>query len=293
VLVLAERPRVGTAFRPSRLAVAMGAGIALLGASLFLPWQRACYPDADVLAERGTSGPCLTANGWTLGLEGSVGLLAALALAVVVPALALRALSRTELAVALALLVATLAVRLESGTQAGVRLEIAYGVVLGLAAAALLVGLALAPVRVPGLDSSTRATALPGAALGAAYVAVVVLPWWGVLPGDLWSTFASGPARLSWITVAAALVAIRLTGDWVTRLVRHGTGRDTDELVVLPLALVALAGLDALRYGLDDLTWNTAVLGSLATALTLLALVERAGGFARVQVPEVLRVDRI
>ena len=62
---------------------------------------------------------------------------------------------------------------------------------------------------------------------------------------------------------------------------------------MLPLALVSLAALDALRYGLGELTWNTALLGGLAVALSALGLVERVGGFDQVHVPEPLRLDRI
>jgi len=283
---LADRP--GFAVRRSWLAAGLVAGPALLAAGLFAPWERACY-SGNQLARLGISGQCVSRNGWEL--ETSVALLLALALVSVLLPLALAELSRTELAVGVALLVATLGFRLDLGDHGGVQVEPAYGAFVGFAAAALLVVLALSGVRVRGVDWSRRATAVPGAALGAAYVAAVVLPWWDVLPSGVWSTFAPGLARLSWMTVAAALLAIRLSYLWATRLSQHT--RQADELVVLPLALVALVVLDALRYGLGDLTWNTALLGAFALALVVLGLVERAGGFERVHVPDPLRLDRI
>jgi hypothetical protein len=68
---------------------------------------------------------------------------------------------------------------------------------------------------------------------------------------------------------------------------------EVDELVVLPLVLEALVVLDLFRYGFDDATWNTAVLGAIAAAPVALGLVERAGGFERIDLPAVLRVDRL
>jgi hypothetical protein len=291
-LVLAERPWESIRLRPTWLAAGAGAALVLLGVSLFLPWQRACYEDESVLRDIGASGRCLTANGWRPE-EAALGMVVALALVAVVLALALRAFSRTELAFGLALLVATLGFGLETGNSGGVELEVVYGAVVGFVAAAVLVGLALAPVRIHAVDWSGRRTAVPGVLLGAAYVALVVLPWWNVLPDGVWSTFSPGLARLSWMTLAAALLALRLAYSWATRLAPSGAPRSTEELVLLALALTSLVVLDALRRGLDDLTWNTALLGSLAVALTVLGLVERAGGFDRVHVPDLLRIDRV
>ena len=111
---------------------------------------------------------------------------------------------------------------------------------------------------------------MPGVLLGAAYVTAIVLPWWGVLPDGVWSTFAAGLARLSWMTLAAALLAVRLSYGWATRLAPRGW-RGTDELVALPLVLTTFVALDAGRRGLDELSWNTALLGGLAIALLGLA----------------------
>ena len=95
------------------------------------------------------------------------------------------------------------------------------------------------------------------------------------------------------MTLAAALIGVRLACLWATRLSRPGAAPDTTELVALPLVLVSLAVLDVLRRGLDDLAWNTALLGGLAVAMAVLGYVEREGGFQRVHVPDVLRIDRV
>jgi hypothetical protein len=218
-------------------------------------------------------------------------LLVAICLTAVVLALVAEVPSRIELAAAVALLVTTAGFRLETRTLGGVDLDIGYGALVGFVAAAVLVGVALAGSRRTDVAWNGGWTEALGAALGAAYVAAVALPWWGISSLESWSTLSNGLARLSWLTVAAALVAVRLTGRWIVRIA--GRPADADELVVLPLVLGALVALDVFRYGFDDMTWNTALLGGLALASIALGLVERAGGFARVQIPESLRVDRI
>src|SRR5262249_42343015 len=152
----------------------------------------------------------------------------------------------------------------------------------------VLVVLALAALRphAPG-----RRLALAPAAVGLVYVAVVVLPWWGVLPDGTWSTFSRAFAGLSWETVAAALVGIRLVRLSVARAA--GGPRSADEPVTLPLALAALAALDAIRLRELGLTWNTVVLVALSGILLAFGVVERAGGLRGLDEPEFLRIDRI
>jgi hypothetical protein len=218
-------------------------------------------------------------------------MLAAVCLTAVVLAVVPLVPSRLELAVAVALLVATAGFRLETGTFSGIDFDIGYGALAGFVAAAAVVAVGLAAARTAEFTFTGEWTASVGAALGAVYVAAVVLPWWNLSSLDSWSTLENGLARLSWMTVAAALVAIRLTGRWIHRA--SGRPGDVDELVVLPLVLGALVALDVFRYGVGDMTWNTAVLGVLAAASTALALVERAGGFDHVHVPDQLRLDRL
>jgi hypothetical protein len=268
-LVLAERPR--PSFTPPRSAAAVSSAgaLALLAVSLFLPWQRACYP-GDQAAQLGLSGRCVSGNGWRP--EGSVALLLALAVVAVVLALGVRELSRTELAVGLALMVATLGFQLETGEHAGAQFDIGYGAFAGFVAAAVLVGVALAGVGLREVDWSRRGTVVAAGMLAAAYVAAVVVPWWDVTS----SAGASESARLTWLTIAAALVAVRLAGRWLTRLSREAV-RENDELVVLPLVLGVLVAIDVVRFGVGDISWHSALLGCLAVALLVLGRVERGG----------------
>ena len=180
-----------------------------------------------------------------------------------------------------AALVATLGFELEHGTQAGARLSFGYGAFVGFVAAGALVATALVPLAGPRLvlDLVPVAGAL-------AYLTVVAVPWWGVLPLGVWDTFLVALARVSWLTVASALLALRLAALWR----RPGRSR---ERVAVSLALVAVTLLDTLPLPTVRLTWNMAVLLGLAAPLAVHALVEASGGWRGVRVPEILRVDRI
>jgi hypothetical protein len=274
----------------AHVAAAATAGAALV-TSLFLPWQTACYGhDAD-LKSLGVAGRCISSNG--LGLLGSTAavLTIGLVVAIAVPGSGRRFVSTLELATGVCLLVGTLGFRLETGTQYGVRLGFGYGSVVGFVAAALLVALVLARLRWswPALESAVPRL-LP-LALGVVYVAAVVVPWWGVLPDQVWSIFRPRFAVASWLTIASVLLAIRLVYVWA----RHSRGSSDrgPELVLLSSALVVLAVLDAVPLPTVRLTWNSGVLLGLSVPLTLLALIEERGGLRNVQVPELLRVDRI
>ena len=287
LLAVTDRPRAKLVWSRRQ---GTGTGIAFLvfATSLFLPWQRACYPQGREFASVGVSGRCISTNGWTL--ETSAAALAAAGLVAVAFAPSLRRFARGELAAGVALLVATSGFLLQTGVSGGIRLSLGYGSIVGFVAAGLLVGLALERPHVSVGDRSRAAPALLAIAFGAAYVTAVVLPWWDVLPTGVWSVFALGLTRLSWLTIAALAVGLRLIRLWWSRL--RDRSASADELVLLPLALVALAVLDAVRAG-GHLTWNSALLGGLALALTGLGLVERSGGLGAIEIPAILRVDRI
>jgi hypothetical protein len=199
--------------------------------------------------------------------------------------------SNLELATGLGLLVATLGFRLETGTQNGVRLGFGYGSTVGFVAAALLLALVVARVRWSWPDLKSAAPSLLPLALGVVYVAAVVVPWWDVLPHEVWSTFIPRFAAVSWLTIASALLSIRLVYVWARQ--SRGISDRGPELVLLSMALVVLGVLDAVPLPTVQLTWNGGVLLGLSVPLTLLALIEERGGFRNVHVPEILRVDRI
>jgi len=284
LVALADRS-LGRAFRP--LPLSAGA-VAVVGAalvtSLFLPWQSACFDDTTDLQRLGVAGRCLSANGFSP--VGSVAAVLTLVLVAVVATAARRPRSTIQLAVGIGLLVTTLGFAVETGNHGGERFSFGYGSFIGFAAAGLLLALAFHGVTwTPRELRATTWNPLP-IVLGAAFVFVVVVPWWGVLPTAVGSVLSPD---LSWLTLAGALVALRIVHLWI----RHARGVPAHgpELVTLSLALVVLAVLDAapsLR-----LSWHGAVLLGISVPLTLLAMIEERGGLKNLHVPEILRVDRI
>ena len=259
--------------RPPAFALAVGAAAALLVASLFLPWQRECYP--------GAHGFCISVNGWSVPGTASAAL--ALALGFFLLAQRRRSAPLVELAAVVGLLVATLGFELVEGTFAGVRLSFGYGSTLGFAAAALLVAIVLARVRPPKLGRDDAVRLLPVAAC-AGYAAIVVLPWWGVLSFDTVQTLRFAP--LSWLTIAGVLVDLCLLGHWARRC-------SDVRLVLMPLALLALAALELIRFRDLGIAWGGGTIVGLCLLLAFLGRVEQGGGWANVHVPEILRVDRL
>jgi hypothetical protein len=290
LVLLADRSLLQWIERPSPyVAATVVTGVAVL-TSLFLPWQTACYGNTSDLTSLGLAGRCASANG--LGFAGSTAAVLTIALVAAVTNLppVRRAVSRLELATGLGLLTVTLGVRLETGTQNGVRLGFGYGAIIGFLAAATLIGLALAPSRWTRLDLRAAAPRLLPFSLGVLYVAAVVVPWWDVLPHEVWSTFSPRLAAISWLTLASALIGIRVVFVWIRQA--SGAVRGS-ELVLLSLALVVLAMLDAVPLPTVQLNWNGAVLLGLSVPLMLCACVEERGGLRNLQVPEILRVDRV
>ena len=73
----------------------------------------------------------------------------------------------------------------------------------------------------------------------------------------------------------------------------RGLSSHARELVGLSFVLVALAILDAIPRSSAHVTWNLGVLLGLTVPLTVLALIEERGGLRNVQIPALLRIDRI
>jgi hypothetical protein len=257
----------------------------VLVASLFLPWQRVCYPQVADLRAAGVAGRCLSTNG--LALEGStvLGLTVAITMVLVLDG-GWR--SAFALATAVSLLVATLGFDVRHGNDAGIRYGFGYGSILGFCAAAVLIVLVLASRLPPASAFRCAWPRLTGAVLSLLLVAVVVVPWWGVLPSSVWSVFAPGLARVTWLSVGSALLGIRLASSWF----RQDDG-ESRELVLLSFALLVLAVLETVSLPTLRPSWNSAVLVGLSAMLTVLALVERRGGIRAITVPEILRIDRI
>jgi hypothetical protein len=247
----------------------LGTACLLLVAGFFLPWQEYCYPP-------GSLGPgpggCVSANGW--GSESGAGA-AVLAIALVLALLAnaQHLPPRFELAIGIALVVTTLSFQVDRGAGFSLR----YGFWVGVVCTGLIVVLAAFGLGRPLLD-----TRLAPIAVCLAYLAVVVPTWWFSafdLPRVLWY------APFSWITVTGALLALTLIRLWLARPL------DTRQLSLVPVAIAGLATLDLVRA--ETITWGGGIVLGLCALLVLFAWVEHARGFGRLQVPEILRVDRL
>lgn len=191
-----------------------GAAGALLLAALFLPWQRWCYGPGFGF---GLSRRCFTTNAWTtltLATAAAAGLAVALVYAVLQPRRVF--LSVVELAIAFGLLVATVGFELEDLGGGGVRVERAYGSTIGFILAAVLIALALVGLRLPAFDWRRVPVRVVPIAACAAYLVILVLPWWIVNPDDgRWNL--SFPA-LTWLTIAGAILGIHLLGLWARQI---------------------------------------------------------------------------
>lgn len=246
-----------------------------------MPWQRTCYTARSGIGPP-LSGHCLTTNGWAT-TAAAVAAVAALALLIVIrrhPETAI------ELAAALGLLVATVGFRLENGSGPGFDVGRAYGSTVSFVGAALLIALALARVRPRRVALHHLHRRLAPIAACAAYVAVLVLPWWDVLPRRTNSALFFAP--LSWLTIAGALVGIHLLFLWFRRVADNA-----DWLVGLPLFLLALAAVDLIAERSRGISWGGGIIVGLSLVLALIGYVEQQGGLRNLRLPEIMRVDRI
>jgi hypothetical protein len=268
--------------------IATAVGATLLVVGMFLPWQRACYGRSNDFGA--LAGRCVSTSGWTT-VPGTAAALLALGLLVVALAPRRLPLSAVELASGVALLTTTLGFELQTGDSSGVRWHIGYGLLVGAAGALLLVAATL-PARRPHLvwSSGAGVTLLPLAVV-AAYLLVVVLPWWDVLPDRAQAALSFAP--LSWLTIAGLLIAIHLGRLWLDRATAATTSPGSQWLVILPMVLLTLAGIDLARLRSDPISWGEGALTALALALALLGRIEHRKGFGRLRVPQVLRVDRL
>jgi hypothetical protein len=289
LLVALALPDIGVAWgtiRPSRYALGICVGGASLVASLFLPWQQSCVAKGSGLGPY--SGRCLSSNGWTL--VGST--TAILVIAVIGASLAARrfpGVPIAELAAGVGLLVATLGFDLIDNSAGGVNYSFAYGSTIGFAGAALIVGLAAAPLRLPSIEWRRAMVRSGPIAASATYLVIAVLPWWDVLPRQLESDLRIAP--LSWLTITGVLLGIHLLYVWAGRI--GGITRSSESLVILPLALLGLAAVDLIRLRDNGMTWGGGIVVGLCALLTLFGWIEQQARLENFQLPEILRVDRL
>jgi hypothetical protein len=122
-----------------------------------------------------------------------------------------------------------------------------------------------------------------------AYLAILVVPWWRVLPEGAQRALVLPPG-LTWLTMAGALIGIHLLGSWLRRPARPRASADS--LVALPLGLVVVVALELIRYR-SGITWGGGALVGLGVFLTSIGLVANRLGIENFRMPEILRVDRL
>ena len=273
--------------RMSSRAVAAAASVSVFIASLFLPWQRECGTEIS----KAFSQRCVSENAWTTGTAGSIAAVLAVALAVALWAPGRLRVSALELALGFGLVVATAGFQLQSFTAlGGYRLVVAYGSTVGFVGASALVALAVVGARPSTLDWRRLVERAIPLGISVAYIAVIVVPMWGILSGRVQSILFFPP--FLWTTLfAETLIGVYLLGHWVRRAV--GPTGDSDWLVVLPLFLLALAVLDVITLREAGITWRGGIVVGLCLLLAFFGLVERRGGLRNLRVPEILRLDRL
>lgn len=286
LLALVEEPRSLRLGQSSWRQLVAGSAGALFIAALFLPWQRECYE-----ANRGfgpLGGNCLSTNAWSITLPAAAAALFALALVADVLGPRRLRLSTVELAAGFGLLVATIGFSLQEGGGGGFQVGHAFGSTIGFALAAVLIALALVHSRFPKLNWRRAAVRLAPIAACAAYLTIIVLPWWGLL----WKDFHTPPIypALSWLTITGALLGLHLLGLWTRQIAGASGGA---ELVLLPIGLLALATVDLVNQRAEVITWGRCAIVGLCLALALLGRFEQRGGLESLRIPEALRLDRL
>ena len=122
----------------------------------------------------------------------------------------------------------------------------------------------------------------------AAYLTIIVLPMWDLFQEPFHTPPIYPP--LSWLTIAGALLGIHLLGLWARQIVGASGGA---ELVLVPFALLALAGIDLINQREEALTWGRAAVVGLCLLLGLFGRIEERGGLESARIPEALRIDRL
>ena len=263
---------------PSLASGLLAAAAAVYVVALFLPWREFCPG----------GGRCLyVATGWGAGESSAAA--GTLALLVVLAAVVLfcSAAATLELAVAIAILTAVLGVS-ENVGDPGFGWSTRYGAYVGFAAAGVLLVVALARIRPPRLEPGRVVDRLVPVAASIACLCAIALPVWAALP-DRWSPQVEVLGGS--YAVVGMLLALHLLRRWL-EFVAGPSGR-AEELVLLPLGVLAMTALALVHERSNGMTWGGWILVGLSLVLSLCGWIEQRGDFDRIRVPEVLRVDRL
>lgn len=254
------------------------AAAGLLVVALFMPWPELCDPS-------GRFG-CTSTNGWSLQPGTAADVLAL----TIVGAYLLRPAEGhlVSLVLSIAVFVGTL------GFQTALYVtpphyHWGYGSYVGFAASAvLLLVVALRMAERPALDRARFLLRLPLILFCLAYLAVVIVPWWGVLPQRL---ELEAPEPLSWLSIAGVVIALYLLVSWIRQ--EGGSRQRGEAVVLLPLPLLALFTVVLVRDRGGGFGWGDWLLLGLCVALLACGLAEERERFDRLRLPELLRVDRL
>jgi hypothetical protein len=242
------------------------AAASLLVVSTLMPWQKVC-----------AGGACDSVSGWMLTVSAVAG-----GLAVIFIVLLLgfqRHVVELSVGAAIYVMVAGFAITQVPEGHFG------YGAPLAFAGAALLL---VAPARRLGslpADRKRLPVRIVPMAVCLGFLALPVATLMGrfVLSHE-WRGY------WLWLEVGAILVVLRLFGRWL------GGPKVDDELVLLPVVLLALTVLDVVlsRRAFGVISWVGWVSMSLCLLLAVLGWLERTGRLENIRVPEeVWRVDRL
>ena len=250
--------------------VAAVVAASLLVASMFMPWQKVCG-----------GGACASTSGWTQFYSATAG---GLAVTLLVLLLGFRHLF-VELAVGAAVYVMAAGFVVTEFP----RTDLGYGATLGFAGAALLLVVAARQLgSVPAGRRRLLMRFVPMiACLG--FLAIPVATLTGGLSQSLESD-SLWRVYWYWLEVGAILVVLRLLGRWL------GGPKADDELVLLPLALLALTVIEVslVRRAFGIISWEGWVSIGLCVLLAVLGWLERTSRLERFRVPdEIWRVDRL
>lgn len=278
----------GAVAAPPVWAVEREAVIALVAAmcvvvALFLPWQQYCEPASPHWAY---SGACFAPNGWGFPSGSAIGLLAVFFVAFLV---LLRASRLGAVVVMIAILVGSLGRQLTTDLP-GLAVHLGYGAYVGFAGAALLLLLTGSSLRKTHVSTRRLLVRLLPILGSLACAAIVVVPWWQVLPDQLEQQFLEfGP--ITWLTIPVPALALWLSATWLSRAQSETT--ETRSLVLLPLAMLAVTTLVLINYRDAGVRWGGWTLIGLSLFLLALGWVEDREGLEQSGLAEIFRVDRI
>jgi hypothetical protein len=259
--------------------VLVAGAAAVFVVALFLPWQKICA-SSDTTLGAGL-GRCVTTTGWASGGQAAVAGVLALALVAAAAVAIWTATFTLELTLAVAILTASAGHAISDHPGGPIGSGLGYGAYVGFAAAGLLLVGALVRLRSRRHERGSALRLVPIAVSIACFCAIA-FPLWGVLP-ERWNPEAA--VLRSWYAIAGVLLMLHLIRRWL--------GPAGEQLVFLPLVVLALTALDLVQERDQGMTWGGGILVGLCLVLTFLGWKELNGGLESLRVPEIWRVDRL